>query len=235
MSKQTDWGSEEWLESARRLIEWVNSTHADHSVMLLIRHSHREKIVDIEEMVGTGLTELGKNMSLEMGLRFPTDRKAQFWCSFVSRCYETAEAMAAGFTQQGGEVIDMDALPTLVGPHVIDKEVWSELHPDGKNVTDFVNRWVEGGFRDRIEPFDSYQRRLMDDTVKKLISLEEPTIHIHITHDLAMMAVKRMIFGRPLVKEDREPYLGGLGVIIKDSSVLFFTGEMTHPVRLNIA
>ena len=235
MSQQTDWSSEEWLESAKRLIEWVNTTHADQSVMLLIRHSHREIIEDIEEMVGKGLTELGKNMSLEMGLKFPTDRKAQFWFSFVSRCYETAEAMAEGFTQQGGEVIDMDALPTLVGPQVIDTEVWSELHPDGKNVTDFVNRWAEGGFGDKIEPFDSYQSRLMDDTVKKLISLDEPAIHIHVTHDLAMMAVKRMIFSRPLVNEDREPYLGGLGVIVDGSDSLFFTGDMTHPVRLSIA
>ncbi len=235
MRKQTDWGNEEWLDSARRLIEWVNTTDSDQSVMLLIRHSHREKIVDIEEILGKGLTELGKNMSLEMGLRFPTDRKARFWLSFVSRCYETAESMAAGFAQQGGEVIDMDALPTLVGPHVIDKEVWSELHPDGKNVTHFVNRWAEGGFGDRIEPFENYISRFMEDTVKKLISLEEPAIHIHVTHDLAMMAVKRMIFSRPLVNEDREPYLGGLGVKVEDSYALFFTGDMAHPVRLNIA
>jgi len=234
VSKQTDWDREEWLDSAKRLIEWVNTTHADQSIMLLIRHSHREKIVHVEEIASKGLTELGKNMSLEMGLRFPTDCKVQFWFSFISRCYETAEAMAAGFAQQGGEVIDMDPLPALVGPHVIDPEVWRELQPDGKNVTDFVNRWVEGGFGDRMESFDIYKSRLVDDTVKKLISLEEPTIHIHVTHDLAMMAVKRMIFRRPLVNEDREPYLGGLGVIVDGSYALFFTGDMAHPVRLNI-
>jgi len=51
-------------------------------------------------------------------------------------------------------------------------------------------------------------------------------MHVHVTHDLSLMAAKRMLFERPLVWQDREPFLGGLGMTLKENNpILFVDGE----------
>ena len=202
-------------------------------LMFLVRHSHRETLKDYDEMTYGGLTELGKKMSFELGKRIPRKGKMHIYTSFVPRAAETAEAIAEGFTQQGGEVIDIDPLPSLASPQVNDVAFWSNLHPDGKNITDLVNTWVSGGYGEQIEPFDDYRDRLLGDTVKRLISLEENIMHVHSTHDFALMSAKRMLLNRPLVPEDREPYLGGLGVTDSGSDILLNVGGETVPIVLD--
>ena len=205
----------------------------DQPLMFLVRHSHRETLQNHDEMVSGGLTELGKRTSFELGKRIPRKGKMHIFTSFVPRCFETAEAIAKGFTQQEGEVIDIDPLPSLVGPQVIEREVWKNLHPDGRNVTDFVNTWVDGGFGERMEEFGKYQDRLITDTVKRLTSVNENIMHVHVTHDLAMMSAKRMLLKRPLVPEDREPYLGGLAVTVAGSETLFNVAGVTLTIDLD--
>ena len=167
MSSEQTWDNQDWVYSANKILGWMSTIPQEQPLMFLVRHSHRETLQNHDEMVSGGLTELGKRMSFELGSRFPRIGKMHIYTSFVPRCFETAEAIAEGFTQQGGEVIDIDPLPPLVGPQVIEEEVWTNLHPDGRNVTDFVNTWVDGGFGERMEHFDIYRDRLIDATVKR--------------------------------------------------------------------
>jgi broad specificity phosphatase PhoE len=223
------WEGPDWLESARELMGWLQAQPARNSVMLLLRHSHREVLLDHEDMLGGGLTELGKATSIEVGRRIPTQRRVHFFFSIVPRCYETADSMAAGFTEAGGKVVDMDPLPTLVGPEYTEQSVWANLQPNGDNITEFVNRWADGEFGAKIEPLSHYQNRIMEDTVRKLSQASEPITHVHITHDLGLMCAKRFFLGRGLVHRDREPYLGGIGVRITHGEVmLFMDGQETE-------
>ena len=233
MNSEQTWDNQEWVHSAKQILEWMTTVPREQPLMFLVRHSHRETLQNHDEMVSGGLTELGKRMSFELGKRFPRMGKMHIYTSFIPRCFETAEAIAEGFTQQGGEVIDIDPLPPLVGPQVIEEEVWKNLHPDGRNVTDFVNTWVDGGFCDRMELFDDYRDRLMEATVTKLSSLKESIMHVHVTHDLAMMSAKRILLKRPLVMSDREPYLGGLGVTVTDSETILNVAGETLPIVLD--
>ncbi|MHA2351098.1 MAG: hypothetical protein ACXADL_15880 [Candidatus Thorarchaeota archaeon] len=230
MSAKTEWENEDWLQSASRLLQWTSVADLDKPLMLLVRHSHRETIHNHNEMMSGGLTPLGTEMATEMGRRLPTNRQIHFFFSFIPRCYETALAISEGFRQEGGEVIDLDPSPSLVGPQVIDREVWKELQPDGKNVTSFVNCWVDGVYEGKIEPFEEYKDRLFKDTVGKLASLDGGLMHVHITHDLAMMSSKRILLERPLVNEDREPYLGGLGVAATDDGNQLFLAGATYTI-----
>ena len=221
----TEWDTEEWTHSAKQLIEWVSTIDSKQPLMLMVRHSHRDILRTYEDTMGAGLTELGKRVSVEMGKRIPPTRKAHIFLSVVPRCYETAEAISKGFSEEGGEIIDMDPLPTLIGPEYTDRTVWSNLHPNGENVTEFVNKWADGEF-EGIEPFDEFKVRLIDDTVKRFLSLRDNQMHIHVTHDLALMCTKRILLDRSLTRDDRVPYLGGLGVTqIKSVAELFVDGE----------
>ncbi len=220
MDNTSQWDSTDWLKSARNLVSWANSKKPEYRIMLLIRHSHREEIVDHSKQLSTGLTEIGKQTSYEMGRRLSIDRPAHIFFSFVSRCYETAEEIAKGFTETGGDVINMDPLPILVSPEVYDESVWQNLQPDGKNITDYVNNWGDGKFGDMIEDMEDYKVRLLDDTIKRLMDTSEKQIHIHITHDLALMASKRILLKKSIGYDDREPFLGGIGMALDEQNLL---------------
>ena len=233
MNEEQSWDNQDWIHSAKQILEWMKTVPQEQPLMFLVRHSQRETLLNHDEMVSGGLTELGKRMSFEFGKRIPRKGKMYLYTSFIPRCFETAEAIAEGFTQQCGEVIDIDPLPPLVGPQVIEEDVWKNLHPDGKNVTDFVNTWVDGGFGERMELFDDYRERLIEATVKRLVSLKENIMHVHVTHDLAMMCTKRILLKRPLVPEDREPYLGGLGVTVSGSQTLLNIAGKLIPIIMD--
>ncbi|UCE10986.1 MAG: histidine phosphatase family protein [Candidatus Thorarchaeota archaeon] len=220
-----DWNSIGWLEGARRLVAWIDSLPLESRIMLLIRHSHREAIEDHDAQLSTELTDLGRRMSFEMGKRLPVDRKSLFFFSFVNRCYQTADEMAKGIRETGGDVIDLNPLPLLATPDIADNNVWEELQPDGRNIAEFVNRWADGRFGDMIEGFGEYGARLLEATIGRLSEADDGVIHIHVTHDLALMAAKRTLLTRPVAMSDRDPFLGGLGVVIGDDRKMFLSSS----------
>ncbi|MHA2425344.1 MAG: histidine phosphatase family protein [Candidatus Thorarchaeota archaeon] len=228
-----EWDREEWLHSAKNLIQWASETSPNSRVLLLVRHSHRETIEDHTAQLSTELTQLGCRMSAEMGRRLPSNRKSWFFFSFVTRCYQTADEMSKGLTEKGAVIEDMDALGVLATPEVRDEKFWNALQPDGKNITDFVNRWADGTFGEWVEPFTDYRERLIQDTVARLRESPEGSLHIHITHDLALMAAKRILLGREVETPDREPYLGGIGIIAEENGlILYCSGDI---VKLNLS
>ena len=230
MTSSKEWYRIDWLASARRLVEWIGQRPPEESVMLFLRHSHREEIPDHSVQFSTGLTEIGKQMSYEMGKKLPTNRPVRIFFSFVPRCYETAEALANGLKENGGEVVEFEAIPILVMPEFDDEAVWENLQPDGKNVTQFVNRWADGEFGNMIESFESYRGRLLEATIERLRNENKPVMHIHVTHDLALMSIKRILLGRPIGHKDRESFQGGICISINREGVshLYNSEEVTH-------
>ena len=227
----TKWETEEWTENAKRLLAWLASLKEEQPVMLMVRHSHREMLKNHHDTMNAGLTELGKKLSQEMGMRIPPHRKAHIFLSVVPRCYQTAEALMEGFVKQGGEIIDMDPLATLIGPEYSSRKVWENLNPNGENVTEFVNRWANDEF-EGIEPFEDFRKRLMNDTIDRFQSIHDNQIHIHVTHDLALMCTKRILLDRPLTHDDREPYLGGLGITIDTGNPILFVASTSNTLKL---
>lgn len=213
-------------------MEWTEGIDAGSPIALVLRHSHREVIKDYQEMLSGGLTEIGLSMSQEMGRRLPPGRTVSVYSSFVPRCYDTALAISEGITQMGGTVESVQTLDSLFSPDYTQEEVWSHLQPDGRNVTEFVNRWADGELGDGIEPYENFARRLVDDTVTRLLAASEGVLHIHVTHDLSLMSLKRALYFRALTPEDREPYLGGLGMYFKDDRVTVFAGATRQTVSM---
>ncbi len=218
-----DWETLDWLANARELIHWANSIVDGVPVLLLIRHSHRETIESMEEMVEKRITPLGKEMAVEFGKRLPTNRELEIMHSFVPRCRETAHAIAEGFEQVGGEVRSIEDVVFLVGPQVLDRSIWGRLGTDGESTADFVNYWADGKFPEqKIEPFEQYIHRVKDEFVKRLISSEDNALHVHVTHDLTLLSSKRHFFRNPIDISMRPPYLGGLGITIEGNRLMIF-------------
>jgi len=213
-------------------IYWTNSIDIRKAVALVVRHSHRATLADYAQMLSGGLTELGKRTSFEIGRRLRVERPADIFTSFVPRCSETAESIAKGFSDAGGRVLGIDSLDTLFSPEYSEEKVWENLQSDGRNVTEFVNKWADGRFGNGIESFDSIRSRLRSDTVSRLTAATGPVMQIHVTHDLALMSLKRSLLRRPLVVTDREPYLGGIAMVRVDSRLLVFAGNMRKSLEV---
>ncbi|MGY5864523.1 MAG: hypothetical protein RTV41_07945 [Candidatus Thorarchaeota archaeon] len=225
MDIKNSWETEGWLESVKRILQWSATVDPSKPMMFILRHSHRETLRDHEHMASAGLTDMGKQMSFEVGRRIPLGRSMELYTSFVPRAYETAEEIAKGYTEIGGEAAEVELLPTLVSPHILNPDIWLRLHPDGQNITDYVNSWIKGEFEGYIEPYKDYKTKFMEDTVGRLVAAERSVIYIGTTHDFTLMSAKRMFLGRDLDYDDREPFLGGLGLTLADSEVEVFIGS----------
>ncbi|MBS3794915.1 MAG: histidine phosphatase family protein [Candidatus Thorarchaeota archaeon] len=219
------WYSVEWLNSARNIAEWTKETPAGVRTVLLLRHSHRERLNNHEEMMGAGLTDLGRKTAYEMGCRLRVGSNVHISTSFISRCYETAEHLAEGLAEQGYTMDSIDTLPALVGPENAMDVISRELHPDGENVTEFINNWSHGRYDGEMESFRGYLNRLDTTVFNDLETLEAGGTSINITHDLTLMTAKRAILGEPLSRSNREPYLGGIAVRTRDSGIEILFGR----------
>ncbi|MHA2020756.1 MAG: histidine phosphatase family protein [Candidatus Thorarchaeota archaeon] len=220
MTDGTDWQEIDWLESARNLVEWVNGKPSDERIMIFIRHSHREVIQDHSTQFSTGLTEIGKQMSFEMGRRLAATQPIRIFFSFIPRSHQTAEELARGLRENNGEILEFESIAILVMPEFEDEAVWDNLQPDGKNVTEFVNRWADGEFGDMIESFEEYRIRLLETTLGRLKKETDAALHIHVSHDLALMALKRILLQRPIDENDREPFQGGICTAVDGDGLL---------------
>ncbi|MHA2177734.1 MAG: hypothetical protein ACXAAK_05220 [Candidatus Thorarchaeota archaeon] len=232
MDIKNSWDNEDWTFSVKNILQWVSALDSDRPLMLILRHSHRETLRDHEHMGSAGLTELGKQISVEVGKRIPSSRQMELYTSFVPRAYETAVGIAAGYSEIGGKASEIDLLPTLVSPQILNPEIWSKLHPDGENITEYVNQWVDGKFAGYIEPYEDFQSRFIDDTVKRLNQSKEKLIYVFTTHDFSLMSAKRIFLERDLTHEDREPYLGGLGLVKTDSGTDLFIGSADSSISI---
>ncbi|MFX1416731.1 MAG: hypothetical protein ACFFC0_07950, partial [Promethearchaeota archaeon] len=76
--------------------------------------------------------------------------------------------------------------------------------------------------------FPEYKARLMDTTLGRLKEENDSVVHIHVTHDLAVMALKRILLKRPIGPEDREPFQGGICVTIDREGIVYLynSGEV---------
>ncbi len=229
-----EWESEEWLGSVRALIAWTATLDINLPVALVIRHSHRTTIADYKEMVTGGLTETGRIASYEMGRRLPNNRTARLYTSIVPRSAETTEYIAKGIIDVGGTVSDIEPVALLMGPEYSDESVWTNLQPDGANVTEFVNRWSDDQFGDDIEPFWEFFSRIFAHVVEPLLTQNSTLMYIHVTHDLALMTLKRGLLRRHLTVEDREPYLGGIGLTNMGSHILVFEGNRQASLSIRL-
>ena len=201
-------------------------------MILIVRHSHRETIDNLDQMMEMGLTPLGHRMAVEFGRRLPVGREVEILYSFVPRCQETAEAMAEGIRQSKGTVSLIEPSFLLVGPRV-DQSVWHEIGGEGGMIMGFTRDWVRGKYdKDRIEPFPEFRERLIDGTVGRITGKRENVLHVHVTHDNVMASSRPIFLGESALDGARPQYLGGFGIAVSERDMTFFDNGIEHRLPL---
>ncbi len=229
-----NWRSLDWLKNARNLLSWLASIKSNSPLLLAIRHSHREAIRTFDEMAETGITELGHEMAREFGKRIPIELDIQILHSFIPRCRQTAESIAEGFRDVGGTVKRVKSFDLLIGPRVIDLELWNRVGDDGVGVASFVNDWTDGLFPEGgIEPFGEFEKRLVKGTIGTLRGTEPGLLYVYVTHDLFLVIAKTTYLRLRVTDDDRPPYLGGFGLLTDSEQIVFYEKGVATEVTVS--
>lgn len=215
MNSEHEWETVDWLRDARQLVDWVNG-QADSRIMLMIRHSHRLVNRGFQASLTAELTPIGHETSVEFGRRLPTDRPVSIFHSPHIRTEQTAERIAEGLSESGGELVLMKELGILLGANADPRKYAAFAGEIGWPRT--YQLWSKNMVpEDTIERMKAYTQRLHPHTLERLAEDSGDSLHIHVTHDMVVAACRWMYL---TIKADPGldvQFLGGFGLVRKTS------------------
>ncbi len=188
------WLNSDWTREARMLINSIEKFPEDSTLIMFLRHSHRESIGDVQEMTNLGLTEEGIEIAKIFGKKLPLNKQIRLYFSAIPRCKDTAEYILEGFSQAGGKGQLKGPLKPLYSvdgdAQFIVKQIFANPEKE------LINRWAAGHFPpEKFQPLHIYSKK----TAKKVFNIakDAPRNHvdIYVTHDLQIMALRFSWFG----------------------------------------
>jgi len=232
MNSGHEWGTVEWLRDARLLVDWVNG-QAGNRVMLMIRHSHRLVNRGFQASLTAELTPIGHETSVELGQRLPTDRPVSIFYSPHIRTEQTAERIAEGLSESGGDLVLMKELGILLGANADPRKYAAYAGEIGWPRT--YQLWSRDMIsEDTIERMKAYTQRLHPHTLERLAEDSRDSLHIHVTHDMVVAACRWMYL---TIKSDSGldvQFLGGFGIVGADDAFRGFVGGKHTDLRIEI-
>ncbi|MGY5861744.1 MAG: histidine phosphatase family protein [Candidatus Thorarchaeota archaeon] len=230
MNSEHAWKTVDWLRDARQLVDWVNG-QTGNRVMLMIRHSHRLVNRGFQASLTAELTPVGYETSVEFGRRLPTDRPVSIFHSPHIRTEQTAEGIAEGFSESGGNLVLMKDLEILLGANVDPRKYAAFASKIGWSRT--YQSWSKNMIpEDTIERMKAYTQRLHPHTLGRMAKDSHDSLHIHVTHDMVVAACRWTYLA---IKSDPGldvQFLGGFGVTGEGSALRgFVDGEQSVEIR----
>lgn len=212
------WKSSDWTLEARQLIAGLRKFAEKSKIAIILRHSYRKKLTNVNEMINEGITPQGYEVAKKFGESLPINRPIRLYHSVVPRCRETAEAIKVGFEKISGKVELKGKLEPLYKVGVKGAAFSNEmfkLTPKG-----FITRWIAGLYPPSdVIPFTSYCQNAAKVIWKQLDNAPFNCIDIHITHDLHLMALRWGWLGLP-IKSEWVSYLGGFALAINQNDIM---------------
>lgn len=194
---------------------------------LLMRHSAREYAPGRHDL-DNPLTEEGRRLAREFGLRLPPELVLRAYASPVPRCRDTAELVHAAHLEIGGRgsggCRPVEALGVF---YVLDQmRMFKAMSTAGEGLAAFVDGWMEG----RVPEDVMMAPRLAARTLLRLLvqrldgQAGTPALDLCVSHDLTLYLMREMLFG--LHRGDGDVrYLDGLAVWRERGAVLAATHD----------
>ena len=103
---------------AEQTIDTINKTidQGIKKISVLIRHSDRFFSKEAKPEAFMGLTDIGKDLAFDFGLKLRSNPVPKLCSSFIGRCIETAYLIDKGYTKQNNLLIDHNYLAEILGP-----------------------------------------------------------------------------------------------------------------------
>jgi len=233
MNIEHEWETIDWLRDARQLVDWVND-QAGNSVMLMIRHSHRLVNRGFQASMTAELTPIGHDTSVEFGRRLPTDRPVSIFHSPHIRTEQTAEGIAEGLSDRGGDLVLMKELGILLGANADPMKYAAIAGEIGWART--YQLWSKDTIpEDTLEKMEAYTQRLLPYTLEKLAEDNDDSLYIHVTHDMVVAACRWKYL---TIKNDPGldvQFLGGFGIVVEGGTLQGFVDGKHTGFRIELS
>ncbi len=232
MNIKHEWETIDWLGDARQLVDWVND-QTGNRVILMIRHSHRLVNRGFQASLTAELTPIGHDTSVEFGRRLPTDRPVSIFYSPHIRTEQTAEGIAEGLSDGGGDLVLMKELGILLGANADPMKYAAFAGEIGWART--YQLWSKDMIpEDTLERMRAYAQRLLPYTLKNLTDDSGDSLHIHVTHDMVIAACRWTYLA---LKNDPGldvQFLGGFGIVRAADAFRGFVDGKHTDLRIEI-
>lgn len=194
---------------------------------LLMRHSAREYAAGRHDLENP-LTEQGRALARDFGLRLPPELALRGYASPVARCEDTAELIHAAHLEVGGRGAGgcrpVEALGVF---YVLDQmKMYKALTAAREGMADFVQAWTRNRVpADIMMPADVAARTLLTLLVTRLRTQDaSPAMDLCVSHDLTLYLMRDRLLG--LGRESGDVlYLDGLAVWEQDGEVMAATHD----------
>ena len=232
MNSEHEWETVDWLRDARLLVDWVNS-QAGNRIMLMIRHSHRLVNRGFQASLTAELTPIGHEISVELGQRLPTDRPVSIFYSPHIRTEQTAERIAEGLSESGGDLVLMKELGILLGANADPRKYAAFAGEIGWPRA--YQLWSKDMIpEDTIERMKAYTQRLHPHTLERLAEDSRDSLHIHVTHDMVVAACRWTYLTLRNDPGLDVQFLGGFGIVGADDAFRGFVDGKHTDLRIEI-
>lgn len=155
---------------------------------LLIRHAERPPITHWDDAFKLLLTEEGKAQARQLGQIVASYGPIHLFHSPVERCEQTAQALAEGVREHGGQVEHIESVFALGGPYIRDLKKTLEF---AKNLGHaFVRTWFRGNLpQDCLMSRTETAQALWQTFVEKTTLVSEGTA-VLVSHDWNILALR---------------------------------------------
>lgn len=200
---------------------------------LLMRHSAREYAPGRHDLENP-LTEQGRTLARQFGLRLPPELVLRGYNSPVQRCEDTAELIHAGHLEVGGRGKGGCRPVECLGVfYVLDQmKMFKAMSVAAEGLGSFVRAWMDGAMApDIVMPAPVAASTLLTALVTRLRTQRDgPAMDLCVSHDLTLYLMREQLLG--LRREDADVlYLDGMAIWETDDGVHVATHD-AGPRRL---
>jgi len=220
-----EWTSIGWLGEARALLGWLD-TLGSGPALLMVRHSERPEDPDVLTTIQAELTASGHDLATEFGRRLPMNMRTTIFHSPHIRTQQTAERIASGLEEKGGNLSDVEKLDVLLGGRGDAEKIVTFAHEIGFD--EFYFRWKRNDIPlEILEPIDDYLERLTQQVTDRFYQTDANDLQVYVTHDMVIAASRSIYLDLSVDRGLSVPFLGGFGIAkTNDKLVGFNKGDI---------
>jgi broad specificity phosphatase PhoE len=217
-----------------KTIDTINKTlnQGIKKISVLIRHSDRFFSKEVKPEAFMGLTDIGKDIAFDFGLKLRSNPVPKLCSSFIGRCIETAYLIDKGYTKQNNLLLDHNYLEEMLGPIFV-KDVEKTLSlVQAQETNVFLRNWFDKRIDEKImENPEKTSDNLCEFMIEQIKNLKENQIALCISHDWSIFTVKEFKMNLKHETSGDVGYLDGLIFFEKDNKY-YITNYQSDPILL---
>lgn len=200
---------------------------------VIMRHSVRERISSVENILSIGITEQGKKAAYRFGERFPLGPVIRLFSSPVGRCQETAACIAEGYREQRGETEALRIFEYLGPFYIRDHEMMFRMTKEG-GIPRFLRQWFKGQVAPEImAPAPEAAETLLDTMLQPFRETPKELRALYISHDWNIFLLKEQYLGLPHEEFGEVHFLEGL-LLYESQGEYYLAHHHGEPKRIDI-